>query len=123
MSGVLNLQPHVTADGNYWAAEAYVQMPNNSQNPGKTALAGGRTWRIPGRHGFFAAQLAKGNPQRLMRHESIQTTMRYYVDLDADAVADEPWKAHDPCEKMNLAAKHPERVNRLQAVVEPRRGQ
>ncbi len=38
-----NLQPHMTADGNYWAAEACVQISNNSQNPGKTALAGGRT--------------------------------------------------------------------------------
>ena len=38
-----NLQLYTTIDGNYWAAEAYVQMPNNSQNPGKTALTDGRT--------------------------------------------------------------------------------
>lgn len=32
--------------------------------------------------------------QRLMRHESIDTTMRFYVDLDVDAVADELWDHH-----------------------------
>jgi hypothetical protein len=32
--------------------------------------------------------------QRLMRHESIETTMTYYVDLDADELAEELWKAH-----------------------------
>lgn len=30
--------------------------------------------------------------QRLMRHADIQTTMTYYVHLDADAVSDELWK-------------------------------
>jgi integrase len=29
--------------------------------------------------------------QRLMRHASINTTMTYYVALDADEVADELW--------------------------------
>jgi integrase len=29
--------------------------------------------------------------KRLMRHASIQTTMAYYVDLDAAEVADELW--------------------------------
>jgi hypothetical protein len=29
--------------------------------------------------------------QRLMRHSAIQTTMSYYVDLDAAEVADELW--------------------------------
>lgn len=33
--------------------------------------------------------------QRLMRHESIETTMKYYVDLDADELADELWAAHE----------------------------
>jgi integrase len=31
--------------------------------------------------------------QQLMRHESIETTMRYYVGRDADAVADVLWEA------------------------------
>ena len=38
-----NLRPLTAACGNFWTAEAYVQMSNNSQNPGKTTLAGGRT--------------------------------------------------------------------------------
>ena len=32
--------------------------------------------------------------QRLMRHEDIQTTMGYYVDLDVDEMADELWANH-----------------------------
>jgi integrase len=32
--------------------------------------------------------------QLLMRHKSIETTLKYYVDQDADDVADELWKAH-----------------------------
>lgn len=32
--------------------------------------------------------------QRLMRHEDIQTTMRYYVDLDVDEMADDLWASH-----------------------------
>ncbi len=32
--------------------------------------------------------------QKLMRHESIETTLRYYVDLDADEMAEELWKMH-----------------------------
>ena len=31
--------------------------------------------------------------QKLMRHDSIETTMRYYVDLDVDDMAEELWKA------------------------------
>ena len=30
----------------------------------------------------------------LMRHESIETTLKYYVDQDADEVADELWKSY-----------------------------
>ena len=29
--------------------------------------------------------------QRLMRHASIETTMKYYVDLEADELADGLW--------------------------------
>jgi len=32
--------------------------------------------------------------QRLMRHANVQTTMQYYVDLDADALADALWADH-----------------------------
>ena len=31
---------------------------------------------------------------RLMRHEAIQTTMKFYVELDADDVSDELWRAY-----------------------------
>jgi integrase len=34
--------------------------------------------------------------QKLMRHSSIETTLRYYVDLDADEVGDELWKSYGP---------------------------
>ena len=34
--------------------------------------------------------------QRLMRHAEISTTMGYYVDLDADAMADDLWAKHTP---------------------------
>jgi integrase len=30
--------------------------------------------------------------QKLMRHDFIETTLRYYVDLDADEVAEELWR-------------------------------
>ena len=30
--------------------------------------------------------------QKLMRHSSIETTLRYYVDLQADEIADELWR-------------------------------
>ena len=33
--------------------------------------------------------------QRLMRHDDIKTTMAYYVDLDADELADALWADHD----------------------------
>lgn len=33
--------------------------------------------------------------QKFMRHESIQTTMAYYVDLDSDALADEVWEKYE----------------------------
>lgn len=33
--------------------------------------------------------------QTLMRHESLETTMRYYVDLDADQTAADIWQAYE----------------------------
>jgi hypothetical protein len=37
---------------------------------------------------------------RLMRHENIQTTMAYYVDLDATELAEDLYKAHgDPSQR------------------------
>ena len=37
--------------------------------------------------------------QRLMRHESIETTMGYYVDLDADELAEDLYRAHEKRER------------------------
>ena len=33
--------------------------------------------------------------QELMRHESIDTAMRYYVDRNAESTADDVWSAHE----------------------------
>jgi hypothetical protein len=33
--------------------------------------------------------------QKLMRHESIETSMGYYVDLDADELAEDLYRAHE----------------------------
>lgn len=41
----------------------------------------------------WSARVMPAVLQQLMRHESIETTMRYYVGRDADAVADVLWQA------------------------------
>jgi integrase len=41
----------------------------------------------------WSARVMPAILQQLMRHESIETTMRYYVGRDADAVADTLWEA------------------------------
>jgi integrase len=41
----------------------------------------------------WSARVMPAVLQQLMRHESIETTMRYYVGRDADAVADALWEA------------------------------
>jgi integrase len=47
---------------------------------------------------------------KLMRHESIQTTMSYYVDLDADALAEDLWRDHGQASSIGPAA--PDRLPR-----------
>ncbi len=42
----------------------------------------------------WASRVKAATLQLLMRHKSIETTLKYYVDQDADEVADELWKAH-----------------------------
>ena len=42
----------------------------------------------------WASRLKPATLQLSMRHKSIETTLKYYVDQDADEVADELWKAH-----------------------------
>lgn len=43
----------------------------------------------------WAPRVKPATLQLLMRHASIQTTLAYYVALDADDVADELWAQHD----------------------------
>ena len=42
----------------------------------------------------WASRVKPATLQLLMRHKSIDTTLKYYVALDADDVADELWAAH-----------------------------
>lgn len=42
----------------------------------------------------WAKQLMPAVLRVLMRHESIETTLAYYVDLDADEIGDELWKEY-----------------------------
>lgn len=42
----------------------------------------------------WAARVKPATLQLLMRHRSIETTLRHYVALDADDVADELWEAY-----------------------------
>lgn len=43
----------------------------------------------------WAVQVAPAVLQKLMRHSSIETTMKYYVDLDTDDIADQLWAKFD----------------------------
>lgn len=47
----------------------------------------------------WARRVAPAILQQLMRHRAIETTMKYYVDLDADDVADVLWRDHGPINK------------------------
>ena len=42
----------------------------------------------------WASRVKPATLQLLMRHRSIETTLKYYVDQDADDVADELWRAY-----------------------------
>jgi integrase len=42
----------------------------------------------------WASRVKPATLQLLMRHESIETTLKYYVDQDADDIADLLWKDH-----------------------------
>jgi hypothetical protein len=42
----------------------------------------------------MARRVKPATLQLLMRHRSIETTMKYYVGLDADDVADELWQGY-----------------------------
>ena len=42
----------------------------------------------------WASKVKPATLQLLMRHKSIETTLKYYVAQDADDVADELWREH-----------------------------
>lgn len=44
----------------------------------------------------WAKKVTSAVLQRLMRHDDIKTTMAFYVDLDADSLADLLWTNHKP---------------------------
>jgi hypothetical protein len=44
----------------------------------------------------WARRIKPATLQMLMRHRSIETTMKYYVNLSADDVADELWQNYVP---------------------------
>ena len=46
--------------------------------------------------------------QRLMRHANINTTMTYYVNINADEVADGLWEAHKPAPGNTLGNNDPQ---------------
>jgi len=49
----------------------------------------------------WASRVKPATLQLLMRHSTIETTLRYYVAQDADDVAAELWKAHETTESGN----------------------
>jgi integrase len=54
----------------------------------------------------WAARVKPATLQLLMRHKSIETTMKYYVCQDSDDVADELWAAYENVrERTNLDAR------------------
>ena len=44
----------------------------------------------------WARRIKPTTLQILMRHRSMETTMKYYVDLSADDIADELWQNYVP---------------------------
>ena len=48
----------------------------------------------------WASRVKPAVLQKLMRHASINTTMAYYVDLDADELGDELWRVHDQIQSL-----------------------
>lgn len=52
----------------------------------------------------WAGKVKPATLQLLMRHESVETTMKYYVDQDADDVSDQLWEQHNQ-ERANVVPK------------------
>ncbi len=47
----------------------------------------------------WAPRVKPATLQLLMRHKSIETTMKYYVCQDSDDVADELWAAYEAAQR------------------------
>ena len=52
----------------------------------------------------WAARLMPAQLKELMRHESIETTLRFYVGTDAQRTADAAWAAFEASRPKNLEA-------------------
>ncbi len=57
----------------------------------------------------WAGRVKPATLQLLMRHKSIETTLKYYVEQDADDIADELWKSFPPAVSGAEAAAHRQR--------------
>jgi integrase len=55
----------------------------------------------------WASKVKPATLKLLMRHRSIETTLKYYVDQDADDVADELWAGHVRSQSENSASSRP----------------
>ena len=57
----------------------------------------------------WAPRVKPATLQLLMRHRSIETTLKYYVAQDADEIADELWKGFSAESQENASADCDER--------------
>jgi integrase len=53
----------------------------------------------------WASRVKPATLKLLMRHKSIETTLKYYVAQDADDIADELWKGHEPVKQPTQGSK------------------
>ena len=82
---------------------AGVRVYVSPKDPGKVKYASAHDLR----RAFgerWAARLMPAQPKELMRHESIETTLRFYVGTDAQRTADAAWAAFEASRPKNLEA-------------------
>ena len=77
------------------SAAAAASSRRASLNQLLTAVENGERW---------AARLMPAQLKELMRHESIETTLRFYVGTDAQRTADAAWAAFEASRPKNLEA-------------------
>jgi integrase len=80
---------------------AAASVERKAEAAGEVAKRTGDTIRYASAHDLrrtFGSRWAKrvmpAVLQKLMRHETINTTLGYYVDLDADNLAEDLWRTH-----------------------------